>query len=73
MKASKVDKHTYYRGVRMIPYDLLKEVSIAMIGVLGFVLILVMGRRRAGVLWLRSRGRACTFRSTLPTISCSSR
>jgi hypothetical protein len=40
MKASKVDKHTYYRGVRMIPYDLLKEVSIAMIGVLGFVLIL---------------------------------
>jgi hypothetical protein len=40
MKASKADKQTYYRGVRMIPYDLLKEVSIAMIGVLGFVLIL---------------------------------
>src|SRR5579862_8281970 len=40
MKASKVDKQTYYRGIRMIPYDLLKEVSIAMIGVLGFVLIL---------------------------------
>jgi hypothetical protein len=40
MKASKVDKQTYYRGVRMIPYDLLKEVTIAMIGVLGVVLIL---------------------------------
>ena len=40
MKASKVDKKTYYRGVRMIPYDLLKEVTFAMIGVLGFVLIL---------------------------------
>lgn len=40
MKASKADKQTYYRGVRMIPYDLLKEVTIAMIGVLGFVLIL---------------------------------
>ena len=40
MKASKVDKQTYYRGVRMIPYDLLKEVTIAMIGVLGVVLVL---------------------------------
>ena len=40
MKASKVDKKTYYRGIRMIPYDLLKEVTIAMIGVLGVVLIL---------------------------------
>ena len=40
MKASKVDKKTYYRGVRMIPYDLLKEVTIAMVGVLGVVLIL---------------------------------
>jgi hypothetical protein len=40
MKASKVDKKTYYRGVRMIPYDLLKEVTIAMVGVLGVVLVL---------------------------------
>ena len=40
MKASKVDKKTYYRGVAMVPYDLLKEVTIAMIGVLAFVLIL---------------------------------
>ena len=40
MNASKVDKKTYYRGVRMIPYDLLKEVTIAMVGVLGVVLIL---------------------------------
>jgi len=40
VKASKVDKQTYYRGVRMIPYDLLKEVTIAMLGVLGVVLIL---------------------------------
>ena len=40
MKASKVDKKTYYRGVRMIPYDLLKEVTIATLGVLGVVLIL---------------------------------
>jgi hypothetical protein len=40
MKASKVDKKTYYRGVRMIPYDLLKELTIATVGVLGVVLIL---------------------------------
>ena len=40
MKASKVDKKTYYRGVRMMPYDLLKEVTIAMLGVLGVVLVL---------------------------------
>jgi hypothetical protein len=40
VKVSKVDKKTYYRGVRMIPYDLLKEVTIAMIGVLGLVLVL---------------------------------
>lgn len=40
MKASKVDKQTYYRGVRMIPYDLLKEVTIATLGVLGVVLLL---------------------------------
>ena len=35
-----MDKATYYRGVRMMPYDLLKELSIAMIGVLVFVLVL---------------------------------
>ena len=29
MKAAKVDKEHYYRGVRMVPYDLLKEVTIA--------------------------------------------
>ena len=40
MNGAKVDKKTYYRGIRMIPYDLLKEVTIAMIGVLGVVLIL---------------------------------
>lgn len=40
MKASKLDKQTYYRGVRMIPYDLLKEVTIATLGVLGVVLLL---------------------------------
>ena len=40
MKTAKVAKKTYYRGVRMIPYDLLKEVTIAMIGVLGLVLVL---------------------------------
>jgi hypothetical protein len=40
VNASKVDKKTYYRGIRMIPYDLLKEVSIAMLGVLGVVLVL---------------------------------
>ena len=40
MKTSKMDKQTYYRGVRMIPYDLLKEVTIATLGVLGVVLLL---------------------------------
>ncbi len=40
MKTSKMDKEHYYRGVRMVPYDLLKEVTIAMLGVLGVVLIL---------------------------------
>jgi hypothetical protein len=40
VNASKVDKKTYYRGIRMIPYDLLKEVTFAMLGVLGVVLVL---------------------------------
>jgi hypothetical protein len=37
---SKVDKQTYYRGVAMVPYDLIKELSVAMVGVLVFVLLL---------------------------------
>ena len=40
MNASKVDKKTYYRGIPMMPYDLLKEVTYAMLGVLGVVLVL---------------------------------
>ena len=40
MNGAKVDKKTYYRGIRMIPYDLLKEVTVAMLGVLAVVLIL---------------------------------
>ena len=36
----KVDKHAYYRGIAMVPYDLIKELSIAMVGVLVFVLLL---------------------------------
>jgi hypothetical protein len=35
----KVDKQAYYRGVAMVPYDLIKELTIAMVGVLVFVLI----------------------------------
>ena len=30
----------YYRGIRMVPYDLLKELAIAMVGVLVLVLVL---------------------------------
>jgi hypothetical protein len=40
MKASKVDKQTYYRGIRMMPYDLLKEVTIATLAVMALVLVL---------------------------------
>jgi hypothetical protein len=36
----KVDKQAYYRGVAMVPYDLIKELSIAMVGILVFVLVL---------------------------------
>jgi hypothetical protein len=36
----KVDKQAYYRGVAMVPYDLIKELSIAMVGILAFVLLL---------------------------------
>ena len=39
MKAAKMDKATYYRGVRMMPYDLLKEVTFASLGILVAVLI----------------------------------
>jgi len=35
-----MDKATYYRGVRMMPYDLIKELAIAMVGVLVVVLVL---------------------------------
>jgi hypothetical protein len=36
----KMDKATYYRGVRMMPYDLVKELAIAMVGVLVLVVVL---------------------------------
>jgi hypothetical protein len=35
-----IDKKAYYRGVAMAPYDLIKELSIAMVGILVFVLLL---------------------------------
>ncbi len=35
-----IDKADYYRGVRMTPYDLIKEISIATVGILVVVLIL---------------------------------
>jgi hypothetical protein len=35
-----IDKRAYYRGVATVPYDLIKELSIAMVGVLAFVLVL---------------------------------
>jgi hypothetical protein len=36
----RIDKQAYYRGVAMVPYDLIKELSIAMVGVLVFVLLI---------------------------------
>ena len=36
----KIDKADYYRGIRMTPYDLVKEIAIATIGILVVVLIL---------------------------------
>jgi hypothetical protein len=36
----RIDKKAYYRGVAMVPYDLIKELSIAMVGILVFVLLL---------------------------------
>lgn len=38
----RVDRATYYRGVAMMPYDLVKELAIAMVGVLLFVLALAV-------------------------------
>jgi len=35
-----VDKDRYYRGIAMVPYDLLKELTIALVGILAVVLIL---------------------------------
>jgi len=35
-----IDKKTYYRGIAMAPYDLIKELSIAMVGILVVVLVL---------------------------------
>ena len=35
-----VDKEHYYRGVRTVPYDLIKELTIALIGLLAVVLVL---------------------------------
>jgi hypothetical protein len=40
MSRPHMDKATYYRGVRMMPYDLIKELAIAMVGVIVFVLVL---------------------------------
>ena len=40
MSRPHMDKATYYRGVRMMPYDLIKELAIAMVGVLVLVLVL---------------------------------
>ena len=36
----KIDKADYYRGIRMTPYDLVKEIAIATVGILVVVLIL---------------------------------
>jgi hypothetical protein len=36
----KIDKGDYYRGIRMTPYDLIKEIAIATVGILVVVLIL---------------------------------
>ncbi len=41
-RPAKMDKATYYRGVRMMPYDLVKELAIAMVGVLVLVVVLAV-------------------------------
>jgi hypothetical protein len=40
VRGEKVDKATYYRGIRLIPYDLIKELSLALAGTLLVILIL---------------------------------
>ena len=40
MRQRRYDKATYYRGVRMAPYDLVKELAIAMAGTLVLILVL---------------------------------
>jgi hypothetical protein len=40
MRQQKVDKATYYRGIRMVPYDLVKELAVAMAATLVLILIL---------------------------------
>src|SRR5438132_6098383 len=35
-----IDKEHYYRGVRMVPYDLIKELTIALVAILGITLLL---------------------------------
>jgi hypothetical protein len=40
MSRKRVDKASYYGGIRMVPYDLLKEVTVALAGSLVVVLVL---------------------------------
>jgi hypothetical protein len=40
MRATPVDKATYYQGVRMVPYDLVKELALALAGTLVVILVL---------------------------------
>jgi hypothetical protein len=40
MRGQKFDKATYYHGIRMVPYDLVKEVALALAGTLVLLLIL---------------------------------
>ncbi len=40
MRRQKVDKATYYRGIRMVPYDLFKELALALVGTLVVILVL---------------------------------
>jgi hypothetical protein len=40
VRGEEVDKKTYYRGIRMIPYDLFKELALALAATLVLILIL---------------------------------
>ncbi|HZU75731.1 MAG TPA: hypothetical protein VFA70_03145 [Dehalococcoidia bacterium] len=40
MRRQRYDKETYYRGVRMAPYDLVKELAVAMVATLVLVFVL---------------------------------